>query len=250
VWLQGIKENAKKLFVNDDFIQCIVDGMKSSQAFVRYHYITFSEKIVCFMQENIETNDRVKFIQKLIQCFCHLLEQADVSQYSHHYDKEKRHNSQDEGALSSRVNGASTGHRIVINQENDIAQIIDGLKKIVNYCLDIHASGFNDDDLIERPKNAVQEPVERKKEGFLFGLIGSSKKGEEVRTNRIQSMILDEHMVAILLSVINCWNSVDCFTRSDNHFTRLGVFPYNSQDESNMHATIREEKAKIIKNID
>lgn len=119
-WLKGIVNNAKKLFVNDDFIQCIVDGMKSSQAFVRYHYITFSEKIVRFMQENIETNDRVKFIEKLISCFCHLLEQADVSQYSQNYDKEKRQKSEDK-ENSSKVNGISSGHRIVINQENDIA---------------------------------------------------------------------------------------------------------------------------------
>jgi hypothetical protein len=63
-------------------------------------------------------------------------------------------------------------------------------------------------------------------------------------------MILDDHMVTILLSVINCWNSLECFTRSDNHFTRLGVFPYNSKNEENMHKFIHEEKVKIFKNND
>jgi hypothetical protein len=58
-------------------------------------------------------------------------------------------------------------------------------------------------------------------------------------------------MVKILLSVVNCWNSLDCFSGSENHFTRLGVFPYNSQDESFMHNHIKEQKSKIfIKNND
>jgi hypothetical protein len=48
-WLQGAVDSAKKLFTDDELSTCIVDGMKSGQAIVRYHYITFSDKIVQFM---------------------------------------------------------------------------------------------------------------------------------------------------------------------------------------------------------
>jgi hypothetical protein len=48
-WLQSAVDSAKKLFTDDELSTCIVDGMKSGQAIVRYHYITFSDKIVHFM---------------------------------------------------------------------------------------------------------------------------------------------------------------------------------------------------------
>lgn len=55
--------NAKQLFTDHQLSQCIVDGMKSSQAIVRYHYITFSDKIVKFMQRCLsETKDQMKFV--------------------------------------------------------------------------------------------------------------------------------------------------------------------------------------------
>jgi hypothetical protein len=53
-WCSAINKCANSLFIEDDLCECIVDGIKSNQPIVRYHYITLSDRIVQFMQMHIE----------------------------------------------------------------------------------------------------------------------------------------------------------------------------------------------------
>jgi hypothetical protein len=80
--LTGYFQNAKNLFLEADFIDCLVMGLKSNQSFVRYHFINFTEKVVPFMQQYIDSRVLAQRIKTLIDCFCDLLKKADVSQYS------------------------------------------------------------------------------------------------------------------------------------------------------------------------
>lgn len=88
--LSGCFQNAKNLFLDAGFIDCLVMGLKSNQSFVRYHFINFTEKIVPFMQQYIESKVLAQRIKTLIDCFCDLLKKADVSQYSSNFDKQPK----------------------------------------------------------------------------------------------------------------------------------------------------------------
>jgi hypothetical protein len=60
-------------------------GMKNEVSFVRFHFINFAELIVphmkTFIKEEHFSKDFNSHIQKLITCFCELLEQVDTSDF-------------------------------------------------------------------------------------------------------------------------------------------------------------------------
>lgn len=90
------------------------------------------------MQMHIEKEKQLKFIQKIITCYCELMLNADVKMYSLHFDKQARTHiqqqlqemrstiiSKQQSVDSTRnVGHGQTNHDkqvVVITQENDIA---------------------------------------------------------------------------------------------------------------------------------
>lgn len=71
-------KRSEGLFDNNQFIECIVEGMKNKQNFVSYHYIKFAEKIVAFIAKSMDPDKSCEIIKKLIKCFCDLIQNADV----------------------------------------------------------------------------------------------------------------------------------------------------------------------------
>ena len=62
-------------------VDCIKDGMQNEDAFVRYHYIQFAQKLVPFIELVLPVSEFPDHVNTFIQCFCELLNQADVSEY-------------------------------------------------------------------------------------------------------------------------------------------------------------------------
>ena len=54
-------------------------------------------------------------------------------------------------------------------------------------------------------------------------------------------------MEDVMLAVINCWNSTSLYTTKDNFFTRLGVMPYNREDDRAMSKQIKQRIKEILK---
>ena len=86
--IQQIVRNARTLFDETKFIHTLVDGMKNEVAFVRYHYISFAQKVVPFLKEIMTSEKQVENISILFQCFCELLHCCDVSAYTKEHKKQ------------------------------------------------------------------------------------------------------------------------------------------------------------------
>jgi len=75
------RQRATAFFEDKSFFKCFTDGLRSQSAFVRYHFIQFVQKLVPLMQKVIDRTKLVEHVESLINCFCELLELADVSAY-------------------------------------------------------------------------------------------------------------------------------------------------------------------------
>lgn len=74
-------DSARGLLKSKEFFQIITDGLNNEKPFVRYHYIQFTQKLVPLMQKVISPNELSEHVKSLIDCFCDLLQRADISAY-------------------------------------------------------------------------------------------------------------------------------------------------------------------------
>ena len=101
-------QSAKNLFETSEFFSCFTDGLRSEGAFVRYHYILFAQKLLPLMHKVLETERLVGHVNTLIDCFCNLLQIADVSAYDSNTRAGKtiildaRHDEEDDGQPAER----------------------------------------------------------------------------------------------------------------------------------------------------
>ena len=114
--------------------------MRNEDAFVRYHYIQFAQKLVPFMENIVESSQLAIHVQKFIKTFCELLDQADVSDYQNTNDQLQTVAQEDKEDLeldNTVVSKPQIAKRLTINQENDIVSIIQGFSQIINYSLKV-----------------------------------------------------------------------------------------------------------------
>lgn len=115
------------MFQDAQFFSCVTDGLRSEGSFVRYHYIVFAQKLVPLMQKVIAVDQLVPHVESLIDCFCWLLNRADVTLYESNKRAGKAfittdNNDEDDGraAVLADQGDKRETNRVVINQENEI----------------------------------------------------------------------------------------------------------------------------------
>lgn len=81
---------------------------------------------------------------------------------------------------------------------------------------------------------------------MFFGLFSKSKK-ESIHDDYVSKTVFDHILEEVMLAVINCWNSTNVFTTKDTFFTRLGVMPYNREDDRTMAKLIKQRMQEIVK---
>ena len=79
--MRPFAESARSLFEAPEFFACFTDGLRTEGAFVRYHYIQFTQKLVPLMQKVVQPEKLAGHVKNLIDCFCELLNLADISAY-------------------------------------------------------------------------------------------------------------------------------------------------------------------------
>lgn len=141
-------QSAEKLFTDPLFFSCVYEGIKNPEAFVRSQFIIFSKKIVPFIYPIVKPKEFSNIISNFIKSFCRLLSTVDVSQYQTESRLGGKRITKGVELLIERVlqRSATNGYgwvnnnnsaSILINQETDINELIDGLSTIIHYCLNI-----------------------------------------------------------------------------------------------------------------
>lgn len=76
------KKDCERVFKSPFFIDSLIKGLRNEVSFVRYHFIQFIVILIPTMKDIIKVEDLKVHIQKLIDCFCNLLNHVDVSLFS------------------------------------------------------------------------------------------------------------------------------------------------------------------------
>mmetsp|Transcript_1941 Transcript_1941/g.2809 ORF Transcript_1941/g.2809 Transcript_1941/m.2809 type:complete len:136 (-) Transcript_1941:3176-3583(-) len=97
--IEDSRAKCATIFKNSRLIDAIILGLKSELSFVRQKFIRFVEMFVPYLRKFTRENESYKDefkkqIERLIDCFCDLLERVDVSFFS---------NSRKPGQFSSSV---------------------------------------------------------------------------------------------------------------------------------------------------
>ena len=74
-----IIQNTVDLFEKKFFLNCIADGLKNKDSFVRKHYIKFSQKIVPYMMDVLEEKSAARLLKIIIRAFVDLMVLIDAS---------------------------------------------------------------------------------------------------------------------------------------------------------------------------
>lgn len=85
------------------------------------------------MQHHIVPADQKQLLESVVNCYCELLIQADVSSM----DSQRRDQVEPQSFIGGAQDNKKKAKTVVVSQENEIAQLIDGLKKILTQCLDL-----------------------------------------------------------------------------------------------------------------
>ncbi|CDW85800.1 n-terminal domain-containing protein [Stylonychia lemnae] len=286
---QFTQTECSRIFSDASFIDSIVKGMKNEVSFVRYHFIQFATTIVPFMLKLINPQVFNSHIKKFVDCFCGLLRNVDPSLFitqqqflgtaalgiggyaGDNVDKAIRLTStnmrlktsvavKQQTLINHNIQGgaAKPKDQLVINQESDISQIIQGLEQIVYYCLGIvrdlqakpqassQTSGILMDD---RDNSENQKEKELTFGERLLGYFGTGpfKKGAEFTVTNENTAIREpiyKEFQNIIVSCLYCWNNLPIFTAKDYLFSRSGIFPYNMEDEKLLSSSIEKSEQK------
>jgi len=81
------KKKCAEILKNSRLLESIILGLKSDVSFVRSKFIKFVEMLIPYMRKFTKENDFFKedfknYIEKLMNCFCSLLQRVDVSFFS------------------------------------------------------------------------------------------------------------------------------------------------------------------------
>lgn len=76
---QQSKEACEHIFKDPKLIGSVIKGMKNEVSFVRYHFIQFAMTIMETMKKHLKPLDFKEIVSKMIECFCSLLLNVDVS---------------------------------------------------------------------------------------------------------------------------------------------------------------------------
>jgi len=73
--MKDIRDHARQIFIDDFFIDCIIEGMKNKVSFVRNAFIAFSNEVTIKMHKVIgeEKKHIGDHVTKLILCYTDLL---------------------------------------------------------------------------------------------------------------------------------------------------------------------------------
>ena len=134
--------------------------------------------------------------------------------------------------------------KIVINQENDIVQLLEGFLNILDYCL---GKKREDESLEEQNIIRNRQLLGRDNQGNRnllerFITIFSSE-GEQIQpeSNAAIREAIFEKSDTILTACINCWNDIDIFRAREFFFTALGMFSYNVEDKMSIEKQFKKK---------
>jgi len=239
--------NARTLFDETKFIHTLVDGMKNEVAFVRYHYILFAQKIVPFLKEIMTSEKQVENISMLFQCFCDLLHCCDVSAYTKEHKKKATSSNPDSQYINtfempSTVANLKKDRKLVITQDNDIVQIIEGFKVILKDCLKVKDGVDEDEEFKQEQLKELGKKTQDQSENygiFSFFSKSSERKRDESEQLTVKRALFDQ-ISKILLGCLNCWNDLEVFKVRECYFSRLGIFPFHERDSERILDNIRD----------
>ena len=210
------------------------------------------------MQKVIPAAALASHVASVIDCFTELLSLADISAYdiqtragkniSNTQDAEAdEFQEEDDDTKGKDVDMFET--KIIINQENDIVQIIEGFLKILDHCL---GTKRTEDSQEERDTRAKLHQLGREgmqdRFGFfsnLFGLFSDSSNDVPRDVNEELKKTIYENAGKILSACINCWNDIDIYRPREFFFTTLGIFQYNDEDKIQIKRQIDTDKEWI-----
>ena len=141
--------------------------------------------------------------------------------------------------------------KIVINQENDIVQLLEGFLNILDYCL---GKKREDESLEEQNIIRNRQLLGRDNQGNRnllerFITIFSSE-GEQIQpeSNAAIREAIFEKSDIILTACINCWNDIDIFRAREFFFTALGMFSYNVEDKMSIEKQFKKKDMDDLSN--
>jgi hypothetical protein len=73
------REACEHIFKDAKLVGSLIKGMKNEVSFVRYHFIQFATTIMEAMKKLLRAADFKEIVNKMIECFCQLLLNVDVS---------------------------------------------------------------------------------------------------------------------------------------------------------------------------
>ena len=193
-------------------------------------------------------DNQEEHIKTLLGCFCELLLQSDVSAYQKSHTKKNNMNqynqffesAEEQASQVSIKNATNAPLPKFINQENDIVQIVNGFKTIINHCLKIKTDDAeNEEENVEEMLKDLGKQPSNETGGWNFWPWGTGKReaGRPDQDSKNREVIFAQ-IQQILLGCLNCWNDIDSFKARDYYFTRMGSFSYNPEDDRLMDRKI------------
>lgn len=218
-----------------------------------------------FAKENESFKDCYKlYITDLIEIFCQLLKKVDVSFFS----ADQKNKVSKETQNSSKTNMQSTPliqtanysekwqnalQNLVINQESDIINLIDGMVTIINTVLDIKkeidGQGFNQENTMVEDELLIiktNKNDQNKNTGFFGGIFGGGENPGYFTADIFAEVkgVIHERLRDVIVSCIYTWNQLPFLSMTDYHFTRYGMFAYSSEDTKKIMDEIKKNKPR------
>ena len=213
------------------------------------------------MQKVMPAELLAQHIGSLVDTFAELLNKADISAYDIQIRAGKNFinmgdgdEEEDEGLNRSHKPSQDKENeepKIVINQENDIVQLLEGFLNILDYCL---GKKREDESLEEQNIIRNRQLLGRDNQGNRnllerFITIFSSE-GEQIQpeSNAAIREAIFEKSDIILTACINCWNDIDIFRAREFFFTALGMFSYNVEDKMSIEKQFKKKDMDDLSN--
>ena len=144
--------------------------------------------------------------------------------------------------MPSNVQNTKKQNKLVITQDNDIVQVIEGFKVILKDCLKIKDDISEDEEFKQEQLKELGKKTNDTNENYgLFSFFTKSneRKRDETETLTVKRALFDQ-ISKILLGCLNCWNDLDVFKVRESFFTRLGIFPFHERDAEKITDNLRD----------
>lgn len=255
--------SARRLFEDQELFKCFTLGLKNEGAFIRYHYIQFTQKLVPLMQKLISPEVLAIHVGSLVDTFAQLLNKADISAYDIQVragknllsgvgeadeDEEEAGEADEEGSkVIIRASQLDNGEELnfVINQENDIVQLLEGFLQILDHCLGTKRryDSLEEQEILRNRQLLGRDRLRNRGifDGF-FGIFSSETEETQPEMSAVLQDKIYEKSEIILTSCINCWNDIDIYRSREFFFTTLGMFSYNVDDKIQMEKQIKSDE--------